>query len=151
MTTRHHNAPLLPLKKGNKMRNRGEWRAALYMRKKGHRILAHNYRTGRTEIDLLTLEPIAGPSDGAANGPALHAVEVKSHESIWKHPLETQHRLRRHKTRIAARSFLIEYVAFLRQTGHKQLASELDALDLPVSFDLIWVNRNGLEHFQSIF
>ncbi|MBI41523.1 MAG: hypothetical protein CMF59_18165 [Leptospiraceae bacterium] len=126
-----------------RMRNSGEWRACRFLRESGHSVIAHNFRTARTELDLISLE--------WDQELCLHFVEVKSQIHSWKHPLSSQHRLRRHKTRKAARAFLIEYVSYLDLSGHKALASELNELDSAMSFDLIWVKRDGLEYFPSIF
>ena len=128
---------------GRRMRNMGEWKACRFLRRLGYRILAHNYCNGRNEIDIIAVSH--------KEKFYLHMVEVKAHNHPWKHPLSSQTNLRRHKTRNVARAFLIEYVAYLRLSGHKALASELNELDWPLSFDLIWVKRDGPELFSSIF
>lgn len=125
------------------MRNAGEWKACLFLRKLGHIILAHNFRTERTELDIISLD--------LASERCLHFTEVKAHNGPWKHPLSSQTALRRHKTRKAAQTFLFEYVAYLRAGGHKAPGMELNTLDCCICFDLIWVKRDGLEYFPSIF
>jgi len=127
------------------MRNMGEWKACLYMRRQGHSIIAHNYRSNGCEIDLITYNGI------------LRFVEVKA----WTgqadasfhnaDPLSTQHRLRRHKVRQTVHPFIREYVACMERTGHKEAASELNRADLCISFDLLWWKRDGPEYFESIF
>ena len=118
----------------------GEWSACRFLLRNGYFIISHNFRTSFIEIDII-----------AFNNNTMHFIEVKSGYFGFRHPLNTQHAHRRHKTRKAVGAFMDQYVAYLRARGHKVLASEPGNGNTPVSFDLIWVKSDGLEYFQSIF
>ncbi len=144
-------------------RHGGEEKAWHYLKQNGHRLLAHNYRTPdrRTEIDLITL------LDNV-----IHFIEVKE----WRsgNPALSQNRKRQAMVRRAAQIFLASedfrraMIAILESSEPDEaddssqrdsaealclesLNAPLDSGTYSVSFDLISIRKNGLEHIERIF
>ncbi len=136
---------------GNAFRHSGEGYGLLYLLASGHRLLDHNRRLGRVEVDLITLD-LQG---------VLHFVEVKA----WKenpsvHPLKSQNAFRRNLLRKAAGIFLATNRFFQSQEyscteNHPLLTRNDLCADFTgeVSFDLLWVHpeTGKVEEFPAIF
>ena len=128
------------MRKSTRMRNRGEWKAALFLRRQGQSILAHNIRIQGVEVDLVSLD-----------SGLLRFIEVKQWRNAIMHPLESQHRWRRNRVRSIFRPFVFEYVAFLKSIGHKPGLTCQNPELWDIAFDLIWVKMDGIEYHECIF
>ncbi len=150
---------------GLKLRGRLDYRflhpseklAADYLESLGHTLLRHNYRSRRTEIDLITYE---------LSQKVFHFVEVKG----WiKHNL--YHPLQSIPLRTVKRRKLLalEFVGLLQgessSTGRSKVISEDSAALKKIrnivsvndygypsmSFDLVWIRDDFVEYFEGVF
>ena len=108
----------------------GEMLAARYLQKKGFKILAKNFRSNKTEIDII-----------AQKDNKIHFVEVKTRMSTFKgKPYEAVGKLK-------ISHLLKTATYFLLQTGKKEHKLSLDV----VSILLDGANNiRSLQHFENI-
>jgi putative endonuclease len=103
----------------------GETRASQYVQKLGYTVLAQNLHLGKSELDLVALDP---------HQDELVIIEVKTRRNgLSGHPSQSV----RGKKWLA----LHRAGAFLLQTWN---------FSKPLRFDIISLSPNGLEHFQNV-
>ena len=108
-----------------------EWRAALWLMLKGHRILARNFRISGGEIDIVTLSP-----ERWVGGGFLCFVEVRGRSDA----------MAAHDSVDSAKQFRIRAAARAYRAMNPGLAR------YPARFDIVAAGRNGaLVHNRNAF
>ncbi len=129
--------------KENSFRHSTEIIALQFLLRSGHKVLSHNYKKNRTEIDLITMDVEA----------TIHATEVKGWKyTTWKqplrHPLEAITEQRAEAYRGALTYYVNEHAnEILRMVPHLK-----HVFEIPLCFNLIWIpEKTSIYYYPKLF